>query len=51
MNYLDAMIVAQANVFAFQDGFLMLAAIALAPLLPISLLLRLQRNRGAIRGV
>ncbi len=40
MNYLGQMVTAQANMLGFQDGFVFLAMMALAPLLPAALLLR-----------
>lgn len=43
MNYLDQVISAQATMFAFQDGFVALTLIALAPLIPVLLLFRRRR--------
>ncbi len=40
MFYLERVVTAQANVLGFQDGFYLLALVALAPLLPVSILLR-----------
>jgi MFS transporter, DHA2 family, multidrug resistance protein len=47
MLYLDRVVVAQANVLGFQDGFFFLTMITLAPLLPVAFLLRKQRQSGA----
>ncbi len=43
MNYLDQVITAQANMLGFQDGFIAITLIALAPLIPVLLLLRKRR--------
>lgn len=43
MNYLDKVVSAQATVFAFQDGFVVLTIIALVPLFPVMLLIRRRR--------
>jgi len=43
-DYLDRVVTAQANMLGFQDGFLAITVVALAPLLPVALLRR--RRRG-----
>jgi deoxyhypusine synthase len=40
MYYLDRVVTAQANALGFQDGFFLLALVALAPLVPVSCLIR-----------
>lgn len=40
IDYLDRVITAQANMLGFQDGFVMLAMIALLPMIPLMLLMR-----------
>jgi EmrB/QacA subfamily drug resistance transporter len=46
MYYLDRVVTAQANVLGFQDGFYLLALVALAPLLPVSLLIRYRLRKA-----
>ena len=43
MNYLDQVIIAQANILGFQDGFVALSVVAVIPLIPVLLLLRKKR--------
>lgn len=43
MSYLDRVVTAQANMLGFQDGFVVLTIVALAPLLPVLFLLRGKR--------
>jgi hypothetical protein len=43
MNYLDQVIIAQANILGFQDGFVALTMIGVIPLIPVLLLLRKKR--------
>ena len=38
MHYLDSLVVAQANMLGFQDGFVALTIIALLPLVPVAVL-------------
>ena len=45
MIYLDRVVSAQAQMLGFQDGFVALTMIALAPLIPVMYLLRLQMRR------
>jgi MFS transporter, DHA2 family, multidrug resistance protein len=45
MIYLDRVVSAQAQMLGFQDGFVSLTMIALAPLIPVMYLLRLQMRR------
>ena len=44
MHYLDSVITAQANALGFQDGFILLTVVALAPMLPVAYLLRTHRS-------
>ena len=44
MSYLDRVVTAQANMLGFQDGFVVLVLVALAPLLPVALLMRRKRR-------
>lgn len=45
MIYLDRVVSAQAQMLGFQDGFVALTLIALAPLIPVMYFLRLQMRR------
>jgi MFS transporter, DHA2 family, multidrug resistance protein len=45
MLYLDRVVTTQASVLGFQDGFFLLAVVALAPLIPVAFLIRAQRAK------
>ena len=47
MRYLDQVVTAQANMLGFQDGFFLLAMVALAPLIPVSVLLRKSARKSS----
>ncbi len=44
MQYLDAVVIAQANALGFQDSFILLALVTLVPMLPVAYLLRSHRK-------
>jgi hypothetical protein len=46
MIYLDRVVSAQAQMLGFQDGFIALTLISLAPLIPVAYFLKLRMRKG-----